>query len=120
MNTKTHIFPIDWSQRITSSLWRKALLLAGVSLTTLHFTTSALAVNACDRQNLAIRIRDNTRITLNMSHPSGVQDGAYARLNIIDTANGGQARRSAYGTAPGGTTWLDPRMLDCMIQLAGS
>ncbi len=78
----------------------------------------ALAVDARDRQNLAIQIRDNSRITLNTSHPSGVQDAAYARLNIIDTANGGQAMRSNYGTAPGGSTWLDPRLLDCMVQLA--
>ncbi|MDQ6631935.1 MAG: hypothetical protein M3Y82_09285 [Verrucomicrobiota bacterium] len=45
-------------------------------------------------------------------------DNANARQTIVDTANGGQAQRSAYGTAPGGTTWLDPRLLDAMDRLA--
>jgi hypothetical protein len=103
---------------ITSSLMKTTLLSVALALATFHFAMPALAADACDRQNLAIQIRDNSRITLNMGHPSGVQDAAYARLNIIDTANGGQAMRSNYGTAPGGSTWLDPRMLDCMVQLA--
>ena len=82
------------------------------------FTAPPAAGDACYRQNLAIQIRDNSRITLNMSHPSGVNDNAFARLNIIDTANGGMAQCSCYLTAPCRPTWLDPRMLNCMIQLA--
>ena len=41
------------------------------------------------------------------------------------TANGVRAKRSSYadqdsylGSAPGGSTWLDPRLLACMVQLA--
>lgn len=78
----------------------------------------ASAATAADRQCIAIRVGDNGKITLNSSHPSGVIDGAYPRLNIQDTANGGQAKRSSYGTAPGGSTWLSPNMLNAMEQLA--
>jgi hypothetical protein len=77
-------------------------------------TDSAHAVDASDRQCLGIAIRDNTKITLNSFHPSGVIDDAYPSSNIRDTANGGQAKRSSYGTAPGGYVWLSPRMLECM------
>src|SRR5206468_1219308 len=116
MNTKTQIISNDRpTGLIISSLLKTMLLCVTLGAAAFHFATSASAVTACDRQNMATQIRDNTRITLNMYHDSGVQDGAYARLNIIDTANGGQAQRSAYGTAPGGTTWLDPRLLNCMI-----
>ncbi|MGI8966384.1 MAG: hypothetical protein ACR2H1_09915 [Limisphaerales bacterium] len=94
-----------------------ALLLLS-SAATFPFANSASAVNACDRQPIAARIRDNGRISLATTHSSGVSDSANARQTIVDTANGGQAWRSAYGTAPGGTVWLDPRMLDCMERLA--
>jgi hypothetical protein len=96
----------------------RLLLLVGTGWLSLFSTASVLALSPCDRQDLAIRIRDNSRITLNTYHPSGVVDNANARQNIIDTANGGQAHNSCYGNAPCGTTWLDPRMLDCMDQLA--
>src|SRR5262245_15098651 len=88
-----------------------------LALTGLLATQTARAVDACDRQELAEKIRDNSRIYLATTHPSGVVDNANARQTIVDTANGGQAKRSAYGTAPGGTVWLDPRMLDCMDRL---
>jgi hypothetical protein len=91
------------------------------------FTTLSgpLSVTACDRQTLAIQILDNSAIYLPTTHlVSGVVDNANPHQNIVDTANGGQAMRSSYtdsdGTAPGGSTWLDPRLLECMIQLAGT
>src|SRR5688572_4346208 len=91
------------------------VLFAGAIL--LQFAQTASAVSAADRQCLAVDIRDNNRIYLSTTHPSGVVDNANARQNIVDTANGQQAKRSSYGTAPGGTTWLDPRLLDCMSRL---
>src|SRR4051794_31360081 len=94
------------------------VLLFGASLLALHFAAPLHALDACDRQELAEKIRDNSRIYLATTHPSGVVDSANARQNILDTANGNQARRSNYGTAPGGTVWLDPRLLNCMDRLA--
>jgi zinc D-Ala-D-Ala carboxypeptidase len=55
-----------------------------------------------------------------VAHESGVQDGATARQNIVDTAAGQEASRSDYGTAPGGAVWLDSRMLSGMLRLANS
>lgn len=44
-------------------------------------------------------------------------DGADAWRNLRDTANGGAARRSVHGTAPGGTVLLSSAMLDGMLAL---
>ncbi len=90
-----------------------------VGVICLQFTQAGIAVDASDRRCLASDIRDNDRIYLANTHSSGVVDSANARQNIADTANGNQAKRSAYGTAPGGSVWLDPRMLDCMDKLEG-
>ena len=49
---------------------------------------------------------------------SGRYDGASARDNIDQAASGQPARRSSYGTAPGGYVRLDPRMLRAMKTLA--
>ncbi len=97
---------------------RALLLSAGIF--SLHFATSVRAANACDREDLAEKIRDSSSIHLDTTHTSGVVDNANARQTIVDTANGNQAKRSAYGTAPGGSVWLDPRMLDCMDKLVGT
>ena len=51
------------------------------------------------------------RLELLTSHPSGVEDGADPRSNIVDTAAGRPAKRSSYGTAPGGTVNLSVAML---------
>lgn len=91
------------------------LFLAGVAC--LPYADHGSAATAADRQCLAVAIRDNSRIYLSTTHPSGVVDNANARRNIVDTANGNKAQRSSYGTAPGGSVWLDPRMLDCMNKL---
>ncbi len=44
-------------------------------------------------------------------------DGASARSNLQDTAAGRPAKRSSYGTAPGGTVALDARMLDALLAI---
>lgn len=84
----------------------------------LHFTGTARAADACDRQELGEKIRDNGRITLNTSHPSGISSpNSTARQNIIDTANGGRAHTSHYSDVGDTLVWLDPRLLDCMDKL---
>jgi chitosanase len=67
---------------------------------------------------LAQNILQNPRISLATGHVSGVQDQATAKHNIHDTAAGGQAQRSAYGIAPGGSVPLDIRMLGGVLSLA--
>lgn len=67
---------------------------------------------------LAQQILNDGRIDLATSHVSGVADNATARQNISDTANGQEASRSSYGTAPGGTVALDVRMLQALVTLS--
>jgi len=101
----------------TSFVKTGAVLLAAGCLN-LHLASTARAVNACDRQELAEKIRDNTRIYLSTSHPSGISDSAStARQNIVDTANGKQAKTSYYSDVGTTSVWLDPRLLNCMDRL---
>lgn len=71
-------------------------------------------------RQLASQVLSNSRITLATVHSSGVRDQANARANIASVASGNLANRSNYGRAPGGTTELDPRMLQTMLALARS
>jgi peptidoglycan hydrolase-like protein with peptidoglycan-binding domain len=72
------------------------------------------------RAQLATTIRDSSRIGLATTHDSGNVDSANARQNIVDTANGAAARRSSYENAPGGSVYLDTRLLNGMITLSSS
>ncbi|WP_110514389.1 peptidoglycan-binding domain-containing protein [Herpetosiphon llansteffanensis] len=88
-------------------------------------TWAALTGNASGgggstRADLARTIRDSSRIALATIHTSGVSDSATARQNIVDTANGGAARRSSYGNAPGGSVNLATSLLNGMITLSQS
>jgi chitosanase len=80
---------------------------------------TAEAAAADSAAALAQRILDNAGIALATAHVSGVNDQATARQNIVDTAAGGRARRSSYGTAPGGSVDLDLRLLRGLLALAG-
>ncbi len=61
--------------------------------------------------DVARAILANGRISLDEVHESGVRDLATAQWNVSDLAAGHPARRSSYGTAPGGWTWVDLRLL---------
>ncbi len=91
-----------------------------VGATTWQELTGGGATSGGTRAQLGATIRDSSRIGLATSHPSGVLDNATPRQNIVDTANGGAASRSSYGNAPGGTVFLDTRMLNGMITLSSS
>lgn len=60
---------------------------------------------------VAAQIRANSRITLDKVHSSGVTDLAVASGDLMDLAYGHWAHRSSYGTAPGGSTPVDIRLL---------
>jgi zinc D-Ala-D-Ala carboxypeptidase len=75
---------------------------------------------ATTRASLARTILRSQRISLATFHPSGVVDNAHARQNIVDTARGGRAHRSCYGTAPCGSVYLDVDVLRGMLGLRNS
>lgn len=97
---------------------KKTLTLFAALTGLLATSQSARAVDACDRQELAEKIRDNSRIYLATSHSSGISSAnSTARQNIIDTANGGRAHTSYYSDVGDTLVWLHPRLLDCMDRL---
>ena len=71
-----------------------------------------------ERVNLAQRLLQHARVSVLDYHVSGVRDSASARQNLLQTAQGVPAKRSYYGRAPGGQTWLDVRMLRALHILA--
>jgi zinc D-Ala-D-Ala carboxypeptidase len=92
---------------------------AAVGAAVLGAATTIVAI-AATAQDLATQILNTSNITLATVHVSGVVDGADAHSEIVDTSHGGQAKRSHYGTAPGGTVALDPRVLQGMLNRARS
>lgn len=68
--------------------------------------------------SLAQQILADRRISLATTHVSRRLDQATAQQNIVDTAAGRQAQRSAYDGAPGGTVSLDVGMLAGVLALA--
>lgn len=72
------------------------------------------------RAQLAQRILNHGNIALWPHSPtnSSSSDGADARSNMRDTANGLEARLSDYGNAPGGSVYLDTRLLNGMLRIA--
>jgi hypothetical protein len=67
---------------------------------------------------LAKQILNTPQIVLDTTLPSGMPpDGADAYANMTETAAGKPATRSSYGTAPGGSTALDPRMLAGLLSM---
>lgn len=76
------------------------------------------AVSVPTARQLASQILGNSRITLATTHASNVADQANAKANIQSVASGRPANLSNYGNAHGGTTELDPRLLQTMLSLA--
>ncbi len=66
----------------------------------------------------AKKVLNHPKIDLYRKQVSGVVDKASSYHNIASTAAGYSARRSTYGTAPGGYTKLDKKMLETMLYLA--
>src|SRR5215213_1027514 len=93
------------------------LVAAAGLLATLQDSRGAVA---CDRTELGDKIKDNGRIYLSTSHPSGISDaGSTARQNILDTSDGKKARTSGYSDVGVTYVWIHPNLLDCMDRLEG-
>ena len=75
-------------------------------------------VNKSSTAVLAKKVLHHPKINLYRKQVSGVVDKASSYHNIASTAAGYSARRSVYGTAPGGYTKLNKRMLETMLYLA--
>jgi hypothetical protein len=75
-------------------------------------------------RDLAARILAERRISLATGHldPRGDDppDGASARDNVADTAQGRPARRSSYGSGAGGTVALSAAMLSGLLDRAAA
>jgi hypothetical protein len=67
---------------------------------------------------LARKVLNHPKITLIPKQVSGRSDGASSYHNITSVAHGYSAKRSRYGTAPGGYTKLRKQMLTTMLYLA--
>lgn len=67
---------------------------------------------------LAKKVLNHPKITLLRKQVSGRVDGASSYHNIASTARGYSAKRSSYGTAPGGYIKLRKQMLQAMLYLA--
>jgi hypothetical protein len=71
-------------------------------------------------KSLACQILNHHNIRLYHIQVSGVDDGADSGSNIRDTCNGGSAKRSNYGNAPGGRVCLSAAMLRTLKAVADS
>jgi hypothetical protein len=80
--------------------------------------SSAAIDRSSERVELARAILKTGRVALANYHVSKVKDTATALHNMTDTAAGKPARRSSYGTAPGGSVWLSVAMLRGVRALA--
>jgi len=73
---------------------------------------------ATSTAKLAQRILKHPKIILMKRQVSGRVDGASSYDNIASVARGYSAKRSSYGTAPGGYVKLRRQMLETMLYLA--
>ena len=92
----------------------------GVSSPSRSYPTRPYVPPMSERQSLAKGLLADSRFKLANFHVSGKVDNATALQNIQQTAAGSSAARSSYGTAPGGRTMLDTRMLRAMRTLVNS
>ncbi|MCW5869801.1 MAG: peptidoglycan-binding protein [Candidatus Eremiobacteraeota bacterium] len=111
----------DFGKRTQAAITRLQLRInrtpGSVDLVTWRSAFGPSTLAPFDRVSLAKAILANTSISLAKVHPSGVRDQAFAKTQIEDTAAGKAAKRSSYGTAPGGTVLLNLRMLAAMLRL---
>ncbi|MES4909325.1 MULTISPECIES: hypothetical protein [unclassified Streptomyces] len=96
---------------------RTPLMLSAVVASSLAVVASATTAEAASRPATARSILNHRGISLATTHDSGRHDKANAKQNIVDTAAGRKARRSHYGTAPGGSVTLNKNMLNSMLKL---
>ncbi|MBK3640039.1 MULTISPECIES: hypothetical protein [Streptomyces] len=93
--------------------------LGAASLTVLQPAQSAHA-SECAGSATALKIINAGRTSFFTRHPSGVVDEATANKNINQAASGLAAKRSNYGTAPGGSVCLNTAMLNGLYNMTAA
>ncbi|MFD4789885.1 hypothetical protein ACFWN1_23085 [Streptomyces sp. NPDC058459] len=78
------------------------------------------AAGQCDGSATALKIINAGRTTFRTTHESGVVDEATANKDINQAASGLAARRSSYGTAPGGSVCLNTAMLTGLYNMTAA
>jgi hypothetical protein len=92
-------------------------VLAGLGVVSCGSAPSEFTVQRTTN-DVARWLKNSSKITWLPRQVSGRYDGASALDNIRQASIGQAAKRSSYGTAPGGYVRLDPRMLRAMRALA--
>jgi len=116
------IFGGDTDTAVRDYQSKRGLTVDGIiGMGTWSSLTSGGTSSGGTRAELAAQIRDNSRITLLTSHPSGVYDPqSTAYQNIVDTANGLPAKTSSYSDVGRTSVYLSTAMLDTMNKLANT
>lgn len=74
--------------------------------------------NGSERRSLGQGLLAHRGVSFLDFHISRNRDEATAKHNIVQTAQGRAAKRSYYGTGPGGSVYLDVKMLRALMILA--
>lgn len=82
--------------------------------------STIVLTNKNSTTSIAKKVLNHPKINLYHKQVSGVHDKASSHHNISSVAAGYSARRSTYGSAPGGYTKLNKRMLETMLYLANT
>jgi peptidoglycan hydrolase-like protein with peptidoglycan-binding domain len=86
------------------------------------YTPPSTQPSTSSRAQLAQQVLNHNNISLWPYSPTDTNssDGADAHSNVSAAASSRAATRSNYGNAPGGSVYLDTRMLDGMLKLANT
>ncbi|HZK70248.1 MAG TPA: hypothetical protein VFD03_01850 [Clostridia bacterium] len=79
---------------------------------------SVNALSTAPRATLAQQLLARNNLVFATRHASGVVDNANVYRNMVDTSQWKAARRSSYGTAPGGSVYLSQKMLASMLDMS--
>ena len=109
--TTTTAYRVTWRPATATTYLLRVVLPAHADHTTGVSPRWHQSVTTETAADVARAILADGGIVLARVHSSGVGDLATARQNVVDVAAGRLARRSSYGTAPGGYTALDRRLL---------
>lgn len=115
--TTTSAYAVRWKPTSAGSYTVRVIQPAHADHSTGISPAFAQRIDPESTIDVARAIRANSRITLAEVHVGGVSDRATPMHNLADLAAGALARRSSYGTAPGGSTTVDLRLLNALRRM---
>jgi hypothetical protein len=110
-------YTVRWTPTSTGTVLLRAVILPDLTHPLGASTSWRQTVRGENAQDVARDILRDSSIKLDTMHPSGVNDRATPRQEILDIAAGRTARRSSYQNAPGGSTTIDLRLLKALRRL---